>query len=312
MKKFFYYSNKTLKFVEIKNFKAKTITFVIVSSIILSSLIFGSYYLLFTLFNSKDKAQLEQENILLKEQIKNLSAKYASIKDELEYLSEMSSNLRKFTNLTPLTSENIPGTGGNIFGDEISMLLSKDKDISNSLKTIETLTSKFEFEKKEYERIAEKLKENSAFYESLPAIIPTTGGYSIEGFGMRMHPILKVMKMHEGLDILTNLGSPVFAPGNGKVTFVGHRGGYGLTVEVDHGFGYKTVYAHLSKSLVKEGNYVKRGDRIALTGNSGLSTGPHLHYEVHYNGVPQDPINYFFEDFNYFEARKLTKRVGEK
>lgn len=312
MKKFFYYSNKSLKFVEIKNFKAKAITLVIVSSIILSSLLFGSYYFLFTLFNSNDKAQLEQENIILKEQIKNLTAQYASIKDELKYLTEMSSNLRKLTNLTPLSSDDIPGTGGNIFGDEISMLISRDKDISNSLKIIESIIGKFELEKKEYERITEKLKENYAFYESLPAIIPTNGRYSIEGFGMRLHPILKVMKMHEGLDILTDIGSPVFASGNGKVTYVGHRGGYGLTVEIEHGFGYKTIYAHLSKSLVKEGKNVKRGDRIALTGNSGLSTGPHLHYEVHYNGVPQDPLNYFFEDFNYFESKKLSKRVGEK
>lgn len=312
MKKFFYYSNKSLKFVEIKNFKAKTITFVVVSSIVLSSLLFGTYYLLFTIFNTKDKAQLEQENLLLKQQLKNLSAQYASIKDELAYLTEVSANLRKLTNLTPLTAGNLPGTGGSIYSDEISSLLSNDDDIANSLKTIESLTTKFELEKKEYERITERLKENSVFYESIPAIIPTTGGYSIEGFGMRLHPILKVMKMHEGLDILTDIGSPVFAPGNGKIVYVGPRGGYGLTIEIEHGFGYKTVYAHLSKSLVKEGQGVKRGDRIALTGNSGLSTGPHLHYEVHYNGVPQDPINFFFEDFNYFESKKLSKRVGEK
>lgn len=311
MKKFFYYSNKNLKFVEIKNFKAKTITFVIVSSIILSSLLFGTYYLVFTIFNAKDKAHLEQENILLKEKIKNLSIQYASIKDELDNLMEVSSNLRKLTNLKPLTSQGKIGIGGSIYTDDISSLLSNDDDVSNSLKMIETLTTQFELEKKEYDRITEKLNENSAFYESLPAIIPTTGGYSIEGFGMRLHPILKVMKMHEGLDILTDVGSPVFAPGNGKVIYVGPRGGYGITIEIDHGFGYKTIYAHLSKSLVKEGQNVKRGDRIALSGNSGLSTGPHLHYEVHLNGIPQDPINYFFEDFNYFESKKLTKRVGD-
>uniref|UniRef100_A0A7V2ZK28 M23 family metallopeptidase n=1 Tax=Ignavibacterium album TaxID=591197 RepID=A0A7V2ZK28_9BACT len=311
MKKFFYYSNKNLKFVEIKNFKAKTITFVIVSSIILSSLLFGTYYLVFTIFNAKDKAHLEQENILLKEKIKNLSIQYASIKDELDNLMEVSSNLRKLTNLKPLTSQGKFGIGGSIYTDDISSLLSNDDDVSNSLKMIETLTTQFELEKKEYDRITEKLNENSAFYESLPAIIPTTGGYSIEGFGMRLHPILKVMKMHEGLDILTDVGSPVFAPGNGKVIYVGPRGGYGITIEIDHGFGYKTIYAHLSKSLVKEGQNVKRGDRIALSGNSGLSTGPHLHYEVHLNGIPQDPINYFFEDFNYFESKKLTKRVGD-
>ncbi|AFH49277.1 Metalloendopeptidase-like protein [Ignavibacterium album JCM 16511] len=312
MKKFFYYSNKNLKFVEIKNFKAKTITFVIVSSIILSSLLFGTYYLVFTIFNSKDKAQLEQENILLKEKIKNLSVQYSSLKDELQNLVELSSNLRQLTNLKPLITQENPGIGGSIFSDEISSILSKDADVASSLGLIETLTQKFELEKKEYLRITEKLNENSAFYDALPAIIPTTGGYSIEGFGMRMHPILKVMKMHEGLDILTDVGSPVFAPGNGKIVYVGPRGGYGLTVEVEHGFGYKTVFAHLSKALVKEGQTVKRGDRIALTGNSGLSTGPHLHYEVHLNGIPQDPINYFFEDFNYFEAKKITKRVGDK
>ncbi len=311
MKKFFYYSNKSLKFVEIKNFKAKTITFVIASSIILSSLLFGTYYLIFTIFNSKDKAQLEQENILLKEKIKNLSTQYASIKDELKNLIELSSTLRKLTNLKPLVNHEMVGTGGSLYSDELSTALLKDDDISNSLKFIENLTSRFELEKKEYERISEKLHENEALYEALPAIIPTTGGYSIEGFGMRFHPILKVMKMHEGLDILTDVGSPVFAPGKGKVIYVGPRGGYGITIEIDHGFGYKTVYAHLSKALVKEGQNVKRGDKIALTGNSGLSTGPHLHYEVHLNGVPQDPINYFFENFNYFDSKKITKRVGE-
>lgn len=312
MKKFFYYSNKNLKFVEIKNFKAKTITFVLVSSIILSSLLFGTYYMFFTIFNSKDKAQLELENTQLKEEIKKLSIQYSSLKVELEQLAELSSNLRKFVNLKPLISQENPGVGGNIFSNEISSTLLKDEDVSNSLKVIETLTQKFELEKKEFQRITEKLNENNAFYEALPAIIPTTGGYSIEGFGMRFHPILKVMKMHEGLDILTDIGSPVFAPGNGKIIYVGPRGGYGLTLEIDHGFGYKTVFAHLSKAMVKEGQNVKRGDRIALTGNSGLSTGPHLHYEVHLNGIPQDPINYFFEDFNYFESKKITKRVGEK
>lgn len=306
MKKFFYYSNKNLKFVEIKNFKAKTITFVLVSSIILSSLLFGTYYLIFTIFNSKDKAQLEQENILLKEKIKNLSIQYSSIKDELDQLMELSSNLRTLTNLKPLVNQEILGKGGSLYSDEVSSLLSGDEDVSNSLKMIETLTSSFELEKKEYERITEKLNENSVFYEALPAIIPTTGGYSIEGFGMRVHPILKVMKMHEGLDILTDVGSPVFAPGNGKVVYVGLRGGYGMTIEIDHGFGYKTLYAHLSRTLVKEGQTVKRGEKIALTGNSGLSTGPHLHYEVHLNGIPQDPINYFFEDFNYFKSKKLN------
>lgn len=306
MKKFFYYSNKSLKFVEIKNFKAKTITFVIVSSIILSSLLFGAYYTIYTLTSTKDKTKLELENHILKEKLKTLASKYSGLKDELDELTELSNNLRQYTNLTPI-SEQILGTGGSIFSTDLIETV-KDNDVVTSLKLIDEISKSFEIEKAEYNRITEKLSNNEALYSSIPAIIPTNGSYSINGFGMRLHPILKVRRMHEGLDILTNYGSPVYAPGDGKVSYVGRRGGYGLIVEIDHGFGYKTIYGHLSKSLVKEGKSVKRGDKIALTGNSGLSTGPHLHYEVHLNGVPQDPINYFFEDFDYFLAKKETKK----
>lgn len=311
MRKFFYFSNKSLKFVEIKNFKAKTFAFILISSFVLSSVFFGIYYTVYSLLSSKDKTQLELENSLLKENLKNLSLKYASLKEELNNLNELSNNLRKYANLRPITDSKTLGTGGNIFSENLSTFL-KDKSVNSSIRLIEEITKNFEIEKAEFERISEKLKTNDAFYSSIPAIIPTTGGYSIEGFGMRFHPILKVTKMHEGLDILTDVGSPVFAPGDGRVTYVGNRGGYGLTIEIDHGFGYKTVYAHLSKSLVNEGKIVKRGEKFALTGNSGLSTGPHLHYEVHFNGVPQDPINFFFEDFNYFEAKKLNKKGSEK
>jgi murein DD-endopeptidase MepM/ murein hydrolase activator NlpD len=126
-----------------------------------------------------------------------------------------------------------------------------------------------------------------------------------------MHPILKRYKRHEGLDINTDRGTPVFAPGKGKVTFVGRRGGYGLAVEIDHGFGYNTFYAHLSKSLVKKGQHVTRGDLIAKTGNSGLSSGPHLHYEVRHNGIKLNPVDFFFDDVNFFALKKDERTVLE-
>jgi len=117
---------------------------------------------------------------------------------------------------------------------------------------------------------------------------------------MRMHPILKIRRMHEGLDIVTNLGTPVHSTGDGRVEFVGRKGGYGLCVEINHGFGYRTIYGHLSKAEVKKGQKVKRGTEIAKSGTSGLSTGPHLHYEVEHNGVKQNPEGFFFDDLNYF------------
>jgi murein DD-endopeptidase MepM/ murein hydrolase activator NlpD len=116
-----------------------------------------------------------------------------------------------------------------------------------------------------------------------------------------MHPILKVKRRHPGIDFVADIGTPVYAPGKGRVIYVGRRGGYGLEIEIDHGFGYRTRYAHLSKSFVKRGKRVSRGDLIAKTGNSGLSTGPHLHYEVSHSGKKLNPSQFFFDDFGFVE-----------
>ena len=107
--------------------------------------------------------------------------------------------------------------------------------------------------------------------------------------------------MHDGIDIIADVGTPVYSSGNGRVIFVGHKGGYGLAVEINHGFGYHTIYAHLSKVLVREGQKVLRGSLIAKTGDSGLSTGPHLHYEVEHDGVKENPAGFFFDNLGFFE-----------
>ena len=109
--------------------------------------------------------------------------------------------------------------------------------------------------------------------------------------------------MHHGLDFLSNIGDSVHAPGDGVVTFVGNRGGYGKVVRINHGFGYETLYAHLSKFKVKKGQKINRGDLIALSGSSGsLSTGPHLHYEVRHKGISLNPRNFIFEDVRLFDS----------
>jgi murein DD-endopeptidase MepM/ murein hydrolase activator NlpD len=111
--------------------------------------------------------------------------------------------------------------------------------------------------------------------------------------------------MHNGIDIITDVGTKVFAPGSGIIDFVGWRSGYGLTLEIDHGYGYRTLYGHLKEIDVKEGEHVTRGDLLALTGNSGeLSSGPHLHYEVRHNGIALDPRNFIYDDVSIFEIVK--------
>jgi murein DD-endopeptidase MepM/ murein hydrolase activator NlpD len=106
--------------------------------------------------------------------------------------------------------------------------------------------------------------------------------------------------MHEGIDIIAEVGTSVRATGKGIVDFIGIKGGYGLCVEINHGFGYTTLYGHLSSANVQLGQKVSRGSVIARTGNSGLSSGPHLHYEVTHDGIKLDPVGFFFDDLNIF------------
>jgi len=125
---------------------------------------------------------------------------------------------------------------------------------------------------------------------------------------MRMHPIYKVRKMHWGTDVSLPIGSPVYATGDGEIIATFTRfNGYGKYIKINHGFGYQTLYAHLSQFLVKPGQKVKRGQVIGYSGNSGASTGPHLHYEVIENGKKVNPVNYFYQDVTDEEYAEILR-----
>ena len=302
MKKFYYFSEKSLNFLEIKHFKEKLIAIFTASVIIFSSLVLGIFYLVSTLVNNdNDITNLRNENKELKQKIVRLSEKYSVLENDLLAITETSNQLRLATNLTPINpDERILGVGGSSPLEKYYNQFSGE--VSDALEYVDKVSKRFEFEKSQFNEIVNKLSENKRFYESIPAIVPTEGKYSSDSYGMRVHPILGVNKMHNGIDIVNDVGTNVKATGKGKVVFVGAKGGYGLTIEIDHGFGYRTVYAHLSKTLVREGQSVKRGDLIAKSGNSGLSSGPHLHYEVLHHGENLNPIEFFFDEYSYFES----------
>lgn len=145
---------------------------------------------------------------------------------------------------------------------------------------------------------------------SIPAILPVSlknkkTRFS-SSFGYRIHPIYKTVKLHAGMDFSGAVGTPIYATGNGKVVYAEIHKGYGKTVLIDHGFNYQTLYAHLNSYNVKAGQKVKRGDIIGYMGNTGMSTGPHVHYEVKKNGRPVDPINYYFNDLTADDYDKLV------
>jgi len=302
MKKFYYFSEKSLNFLEIKHFKGKAIAIFTMLVVVISALFIGTFILLSNFSNSnKDLQTLKKENQLLKEKIIAISKNYDALQKDLSSISDISDQLRLAANLTPISPEERElGVGGSVVSEQLYSELGSD--VMDAINVTEKVIKRFEFEKDQFSEIVDRLKLNKELFESVPAIVPTEGSYSVDSYGMRFHPILHINKMHNGIDILNSVGTPVNASGKAKVVFVGTRGGYGLAVELDHGFGYKTIYAHLSSVLVKEGQIVKRGQLIAKSGSSGLSSGPHLHYEVIHNGQNLNPADFFFDEYSYFES----------
>ena len=134
----------------------------------------------------------------------------------------------------------------------------------------------------------------TSFFSSIPNVKPVEGSIT-SSFGVRVHPIYHLPLFHAGIDFAVPEGTKVHSTGDGIVVFSGYDKGYGQKVTINHGYGYKTVYAHLSKSLVRQGQKINRGEIIAFSGNTGVSTGPHVHYEVHKNNVIVNPTAYFFD-----------------
>lgn len=311
MRKLYYFSDRSLRFVEIKKFKSKMLLVFTVSVLFFSSLLFLGFIFLSSIINpDKSAASLELENQILKAKLVEVSEDYKDLNKELEKITSRDNELRLAVNLEPIDEETrLLGIGGSSIESDIDFLSDDEIDLRKALTFIDEVTRKIEFEKEQYKEVELKLNQNEKLFASIPAIRPTTGYFDFYSFGMRRHPILKVNRMHDGIDIITDRGTPVYAPGGGKIDFVGRKGGYGLAVEIDHGFGYRTLYAHLSKTEVKVGERIERGELIAKTGNSGLSSGPHLHYEVHHNGVKLDPVEFFFDDLGFFELTKKDKNA---
>jgi murein DD-endopeptidase MepM/ murein hydrolase activator NlpD len=291
-----YYSFKGLWHLLKKKRKYDTF-YLFLSSIVIFLCLTGYFVNNFLTSNYKS------ENEVLRKKVEDILTLYKNLNTELDSLTSRNNSLRVAAHLQPISKdEMLVGVGGGSFDNSIDFLSDQSNfKLKEAVAFVDEVSRKMAFEKQQFEKISNQLENNQKLSFSLPAIKPCKGDLS-DGFGIRMHPILHRLRMHQGIDIVANSGSPVYATGNGTVDFTGYNGGYGLTVMIDHGFGYKTIYAHLSKIKVKKHAKILRGDIIALSGNTGLSTGPHLHYEVEHDGVKLDPEHFFFKGFNYFAA----------
>ncbi len=182
--------------------------------------------------------------------------------------------------------------------------------IINTARKIDILSKQMVVQSKSLDEIVELVKNKEKMTSCIPAIQPiaikdlTRFG---SPFGRRFHPILKYYRMHNGVDLTAVRGTKIYASGDGFVYRADWGGGYGNCVRINHGYGYETRYAHMSKILVKAGDYVKRGDVIGEVGSSGLSTSPHLHYEVLINGKYVNPVNFYYDDLTEEQYEKMIE-----
>ena len=238
-------------------------------------------------------SQLAQENARLEEQIGELNARLAGLADTLSRISQRDARIRVLANLEPIDPQvQAAGIGGPTVSDlegEPGSAMRRTAEIRVDLNA---LIRRANLLASSFTEAAESLAVHSARLAATPSIMPTQGWLSSAFSSMRSHPILHVARPHEGIDVTAPMGTPIEAPAAGVVRDAGWEAGYGNTIVIDHGFGTVTKFAHASKILVREGQRVSRGQRIALVGNTGLATGPHLHYEVHVNGRPVDPLRY--------------------
>jgi murein DD-endopeptidase MepM/ murein hydrolase activator NlpD len=239
-------------------------------------------------------ARLQQENASLSREIGELHGRLISLSDTLSQISQRDARIRVLANLEPIDPQvQEAGIGGPGTSDlSLSGLTGLTRRSAEVRVDLGALIRRANLLASSFKEAADSLSVHTARLAATPSIMPTQGWLSSAFSAMREHPILHLARPHEGIDVSAPMGSPIEAPAAGVVSDAGWETGYGNTVTINHGFGIVTKFAHASKILVKVGQRVSRGQRIALVGNSGLATGPHLHYEVHVNGRPVDPLKY--------------------
>lgn len=266
-------------------------------------------------FESPEEALLRKENAELRVYYDLLNNEVQDANEMLTALQERDDNIyRIIFGVEPIPEEvRAAGFGGaNRYKELMEEDLEREDLVINNYQRIDQLKKQMYIQTKSYDQIMSMAKDKELFLASLPAIQPVSKENLkrlSSGFGYRLDPILKVRRPHHGVDFSLPIGSPVYATGDGEISLIRHNkiSGYGNQIEVNHGFGYKTKYAHLSEIIVKSGQKVKRGELIGYSGNTGKSTAPHLHYEVKIDGRPNNPVHYFYKDLNEDEYEEVLR-----
>lgn len=269
------------------------------------------FFVFFMIFPSPREKQLIEQKESLEAQMQLMDRRVNQMQVVMTDMAQRDDNLyRVLFGAEPIPLSVRQGATNKISYYEDLARMSDSQLAADLQLKVDVLEREMYVQANSFNEILEMAKSQETMMDNIPAIQPVLNKdlkHVASGWGFRIHPIYHTRKFHYGMDFSAKTGTDVFATGNAKVVYVGWRQGYGNTVMLDHGYGYQTLYGHLFKSLVRVGQKVKRGDVIALVGNTGASVGPHLHYEVHKDGRPVDPRNYYFIDLNPEEYDKMIQ-----
>ncbi len=308
----YYYDKKSLSYKEINltlKQKIQNLLVYILSASIITSL---SFFIFYSFFDSPKEKKLKSEINFLTSNYQKFESKLLDIETVLDDIQKRDDNIyREIFEANPIPTEiRKAGFGGvnkykYLEGFSNTELL---KELDNKF---DVLKKQLYVQSKSFDQIIELTKDKNKMLSSIPAIQPLSNkdlSRMASGFGYRIDPIYKTRKFHAGMDFSAKTGTPIYATGDGKVFKVSKsKRGYGNHVVIDHGYGYKTLYAHMSKTAVKRNQKVSRGDVIGFVGNTGKSVAPHLHYEVHKDGKKINPVNFYYNDLNAEEYERMIE-----
>ncbi len=310
----FVYNIQTLTYEKVVvPFKTKILqAFGLFSVVLVSS--FALLAVLYTIFPSPREKELVRE-------IDQMEHKYNQLGSQLEMMSKVLQNIqerdanvhRAVFGMDPI-DEDIwtAGVGGHESHPELSAFKYGQKSIREVVETVDLLSRQMALQSKSLDTIQRLANNQQNMLASLPSIKPVREDKlqksigTLSGFGYRIHPVYKVKRFHAGLDFPARIGTAIQASGDGVVVEAGWHQGYGNCVKISHGYGYETLYGHMNKMYVRAGEHIKKGTKIGEVGDTGLSTAPHLHYEVHYKGNPINPINFCMDNLTPQEYQEMV------
>ncbi len=279
---------------------------------------FALLAVLYAIFPSPREKELVRE-------IEQMEYKYGQLNGQVEVMSKVLGNIqdrdanvhRAVFGMNPV-DEDVwnGGIGGHEAHPELSAFKYGAEEIGTTLNGIELLSRQLALQSKSLDTLQQLANNQQNMLASMPSVKPVREDKlqksigTLSGFGYRIHPVYKVKKFHAGLDFPARVGTAIQSSGDGIVVETGWHNGYGNCVKIRHGYGYETLYGHMSKIVIRQGEHIKKGQKIGEVGDTGLSTAPHLHYEVHYKGNPINPINFCLDNLTPQEYQSLVNSAN--